>query len=231
MGKREKYKKHELTEEEPPAKPFSAGPAYFGNPKVILSVIPLLVVAAAIAVTVALDYTGYIDIENIIDFPLEIKEHAIRNKPYVFDFAPKLIPMLNPEWNGLRNGYTFYLGPNTGFPPIGLILSPDGFLKGTPTGMGKTFVVCVRDVAENTKCIKVHLTVDEEQEQPYVPPNSNCPATSHETSTPCGSNQTGGASVGGVYVSMDCPCPSDTVDYGAIVVAEDVQYKTCICKK
>lgn len=233
MRKHEKYKKHELTEEEPPAKPFSAGPAYFGKPKVIPKMIPLLVVAIAIAATVALDYTGHINIENLFDFPLEIKEHAIRNVPYAFDFAPKLLPMLNQNWSigDVRNGYTFYLDSGKGFPPMGLILGTDGILKGTPTGRSSTFVVCVRDIGANSKCIKVHLTVDEKEEPTYVLPNHKCPATSYETSTPCGSNQTGGAGVGGIYVSIDCLCPSDTVDYGANVVAEGVQYKTCICKK
>jgi hypothetical protein len=215
--------------EEPPVKPFSAGPAYFGK-KIIPKLIPLLVVGAIVATMLGLDYTGYIDIENTFDFPLEIKDHAIMNKPYAFDFAPKLIPMLNPAWNGERNGYTFYLDSVTGFPPMGLILGANGILSGITKGRSSTFIVCVKNIAGESKCAKVHLTVDEEEENKDVSPIYNCPLTSHDISTPCGSIQTGGAGVSGIYVRVDCTCPSDTIDSETIVQSEGESYRTCICK-
>lgn len=201
------------------------------KPKLVSKLVPFLVFGAVIATTLALNYTGYINLEDLVNFPLEIKNHATIGVQYEgFDFAPKLIPMLNPEWNGDRNGYTFYLGSGIGFPPMGMILGPDGILRGTPTGRGGNFEVCVKDVGGNSKCIKVHLTVDSSSEENINPPNYNCPKTSLETSTPCGTNQTGGAGVGGVYIYANCTCPSDTTDSGTKIVAAGGPYKICTCK-
>lgn len=226
-----KNKKHESTKEE--LARFAEGPKGVSKPKeknIIPKLIPIMFVTVIVAIMLALNYGGYIDLENLFGPPLDLTTHLIKNSPYEIDFAPELIPMLNPDWKGERNGYTFYLESGKGFPPMGMILGTDGIVRGTPTIVGRsTFVVCVKDVGGNSKCVNAIFIV-EENEETYVPPISRCPSTSHETSTPCGTNQTGGAGVGGVYVPLDCPCPSDTYDYGYNVVIEDVQYKTCVCK-
>lgn len=219
MGKPQNKPKERVWSKEAPDRQAPA------KPKLVSKLIPFIIFGAAIAGVLVLDYADYIDIQDILTYTYEIKDHAIMNKPYAFDFASKLIPMLNPEWDGSnRDGYTFYLGPNSGFPPMGLILGTNGLLIGTPTGWGTTFVVCVKDVGGNEKCIKVHLTVDEEEEPSYVTPVGTCPATSHDTDTPCG----GGVS--GIYVPLSCLCPSDTYDYGSNFVIDDVEYRTCICR-
>lgn len=228
MGKSKKYKNAEDG-----TSPFALGPKGISPPKkkdVIPKLVPIVFVVAVIFITLALDYTGYIDLENMFGPPLDLTTHLFKNTPYEIDFAPKLIPMLDPNWNGIRNGYTFYLQSGKGFPPMGMILGIDGIVRGKPTAIGRsTFVVCVKDVGGNSKCVNAIFIVEENNEN-YVLPGSRCPATSSETSTPCGSNQTRGASVSGVYVSSDCPCPSDTYDYGSDVEIDGVYYKTCVCR-
>lgn len=62
-----------------------------------------------------------------------------------------------------------------------------------------------------------------------VTPNS-CPATSAQTSTPCGSAQGGGVVVSGVIVYDYCKCPSDTTYSGTTdVVTPGGPYKICTC--
>lgn len=200
---------------------------------VIPRLLPFLLVAAIAVTMFGLDYFGYVDIENMFGPPLEWTMHIFKGSPYEIDYGTDLIPMLNSDWKEgmIRNGYTFYLESGKGFPPMGMILGPDGILRGTPTATGKnTFVVCVKDVGGNSKCVTAILIV-EDQGDSYVLPNNECPATSHETATPCGTNQTGGSGVSGVYVPLRCQCPSDTYDYNSNFVSNGVEYRTCVCLK
>lgn len=188
--------------------------------------LPLIILAGIFITAFALYQTGYIDPGN---FPYEIKNQATIGVPYEgFDFAPGLIRLLDSNYNGDRSGYTFYLGSGTGFPPMGLILGIDGILRGTPTGKGGNFEVCVKDVGGRSTCRKFHLTVNSAGDDQDIPPN-NCPATSAQTSTPCHSVQNGVA-VSGVIVRDPCPCPSDTTYSGTTdVVTPGGPYKICVC--
>ncbi|OHA48210.1 MAG: hypothetical protein A2991_03395 [Candidatus Terrybacteria bacterium RIFCSPLOWO2_01_FULL_58_14] len=58
---------------------------------------------------------------------------------------------------------------------------------------------------------------------------ASCPATSAQTSTPCGSVQ-GGIGVSGIIVPDRCECPSDTTYVGVDNTAPGGPYKQCICK-
>ncbi|MBS3055068.1 MAG: hypothetical protein J4452_01080 [Candidatus Aenigmarchaeota archaeon] len=197
----------------------------------LVVVLPFIIIGAIFAVFV-LDQTGYIDIPfvdipNFMDVVLEMKSEACIGVPYAgFDFAPGLIPLLNPDWNGVRSGYTFYLGSGKGFPPMGLILGIDGMLRGTPTGAGDNFEVCVKDVGGNSICRLVHLEV-----------KSGCTTTTTTTSTgkcptvlnpPCRSTQ-GGVGVSGGIVPASCNCPSGTTYAGMDNMAPGGPYKICTC--
>jgi hypothetical protein len=60
-------------------------------------------------------------------------------------------------------------------------------------------------------------------------PKSNCPATSAQTSTPCGTSG-GGIGVSGVIVRDSCNCPSDTRFSGTKdVITPGGPYKICTC--
>lgn len=97
-------------------------------------------------------------------------EEATIGVPYAYDFS-WMSGLLEPESSG---PYTYYLGTMNGFPPMGLILGPDGILKGvpTPTGKSSTFEVCVKDTAGKFDCLKVSLEV-------YTAATKSCPANSH----------------------------------------------------
>ena len=128
------------------------------------------------------------------------------------------------------SGYTFYLGSGTGFPPMGLILGIDGILRGTPTGKGSNFEVCVKDVGGNSVCRTFHLKVNSECITTIITTtttnNGNCPTTSNP---PCHSIQNGVA-VSGVIVPASCNCPSDTTYAGMDNTAPGGPYKICTCK-
>ncbi len=202
-------------------------PTSVKKPKLVV-VLPFIIIGAVFAVFI-LDQTGYIDIPfvdipNFLDSLLEIKDAACIGVPYAFDFAPGLIPLLNPDWNGVRSGYTFYLGSGKGFPPTGLILGTDGIMRGTPTGTGGNFEVCVKDVGGNSICRTIHLRV-----------NSGCTTTTTNTGTcpntlnpPCGSAQ-GGVVVSGGIVPASCNCPSGTTYAGMDNTAPGGPYKICTC--
>lgn len=120
------------------------------------------ILLAAVMAAVALNQMGYISLPhfgnaNSAFDAWEFPEGAVIGTPWSYDFSHQLTPLLDPE--GSNGPYTFYLGSGTGFPPMGLILSPDGVLSGTPTGTGGNFQVCVKDVGGRSKCRTYHLTV------------------------------------------------------------------------
>lgn len=58
--------------------------------------------------------------------------------------------------------YYFSLASGTGFPPLGVLLSPDGVLSGTPSVTGTSnFAVCATDLVGATDCMDVSMTVEE----------------------------------------------------------------------
>ncbi|MFH0831708.1 MAG: hypothetical protein V1886_02470 [archaeon] len=101
---------------------------------------------------------------NVWTFP----EKFIIGVNYSYDFAPGLILLLNPNSTAVSSSsnplssnpdgiagsaiYTFYLGSGAGFPPMGLILGIDGVLRGTPTGKGGKFEVCIKDAGGKSAC-------------------------------------------------------------------------------
>ena len=67
--------------------------------------------------------------------------------------------------------YYFKLGTAGGFPPIGLILSPDGVLSGTPTVEGTaTFKVCAVGLGGDCQCATVTVTIGDGTAPPPPPP-------------------------------------------------------------
>src|SRR4030042_6959461 len=65
-------------------------------------------------------------------------------------------PSTNPT--GGSGPYHFQLESGSGFPPIGLVLYPNGLLKGTPGMTGeKTFTVCAVDLGGHQCCVQVSL--------------------------------------------------------------------------
>ena len=64
----------------------------------------------------------------------------------------------NPS-GGNGGPYHFELGTMGGFPPMGIILSPDGILSGTPTGTTSKFTICAVDTAGNSSCTPTSITV------------------------------------------------------------------------
>lgn len=58
--------------------------------------------------------------------------------------------------------YHFQLDSGVGFPPMGLVLSPDGVLSGTPSVAGSSrFSVCAVDTVGAQSCLPVVLTVEQ----------------------------------------------------------------------
>lgn len=75
-------------------------------------------------------------------------------RQYLFDFYPFASGGLAP--------YYFTLETAQGFPPIGLVLAPDGKLTGTPTiASNATFSVCAVDIGANQSCTEVTVYVQE----------------------------------------------------------------------
>jgi len=79
---------------------------------------------------------------------------ATMNKPYTFDFADAMDPQ------GSAPPYIYELGTAKGFPPMGLILSPSGVLRGTPSVKDEVkFDVCATDIGGDYACTTVLLNV------------------------------------------------------------------------
>lgn len=84
---------------------------------------------------------------------------------YEFDFYPFVSGGLAP--------YYFTLGIAGGFPPMGLVLSPDGILSGTPSIKGEpTFEVCAVDLGANQSCKDVQVIVTDAGETDPSDPGS-----------------------------------------------------------
>ena len=180
------------------------------KPKLIKSPwIPGILAVGLLSVS-ALYLGGYIDLPHLGgNLVYEIHPDATIGVPCRYDFADALIPSLDPNYNGGRSGYTFYLGSGIGFPPMGLVLGPDGILKGTPTGTSDKFQVCVKDVGGNSACRVYHLAVNPESEEET---STTAPSTGCVIDPQCGKMQ-GSAIIEGVFVSPPCDCPSGTYLY------------------
>ena len=98
--------------------------------------LPIIVIVVVFGIAL-LQITGIIQLPHI-GGPIvnEIQPPATIGVASAYDFE-ELISMLNPDYNGDRSAYTFYLGSGVGFPPMGMILGTDGILQGTPTGTGR----------------------------------------------------------------------------------------------
>ncbi len=85
---------------------------------------------------------------------------------YIFDFYPFVTGGLAP--------YYFTLGTGAGFPPLGLVLSPDGKLSGTPSvETSNTFTVCAVDLGANQSCHSTTVFIQEPPES--TPPDPTDP--------------------------------------------------------
>lgn len=92
-------------------------------------------------------------------------------EPFSYDFAPWVTGGTPP--------YYFILGTFGGFPPMGIVLQPNGMLIGTPTIKSSVFgasqfLVCAVDVAANETrdCVPISMLVTED-ETPPPPPSSS----------------------------------------------------------
>jgi len=184
-------------------------------------VIPLVIVGAIAAVAI-LNEIGFITLPHLGgNLAYEIHPPATIGVPCRYDFADALIPSLDPNYNGDRSGYTFYLGSGVGFPPMGLILGVDGILKGTPTGKGGNFQVCVKDVGGRSVCRTYHLAMNPKNtETTTTAPPGGCVINAR-----CGEMQ-GTARIEGTFVSASCDCPSGTYLYETL--GDGTKY--CACK-
>ena len=191
-----------------------------------MQLIPMTIIVGVLTVGI-LQIIGVIDIQGILNPSniIEMYPPATINVPYTYDFSSELIPLVG------QGPYTFYLGSGVGFPPMGLILGIDGVLKGTPTGQGSTFQVCVKDVSGTSACKMYHLSVDSTSSTSTITTRSqgNCPATSCDTGNCCHSTKNG-VGVTGVITYASCNCPSDTTFAGMDNTAPGGPYKICTCK-
>lgn len=71
--------------------------------------------------------------------------------------------------NGGTPPYTFSLETGVGFPPIGVVLAPNGTLAGIPTAAGASqFSVCVRDAGGQSVCQRVNVQVAAVSQDPFL---------------------------------------------------------------
>ena len=95
---------------------------------------------------------------------------AEKGKPFSHNYSGELTALLGPDSSG--GPYTFDLDTMGGFPPMGLILGPDGVLRGTPTGKDSKFRACVKDAGGNTACKVINIDVKKEGESEFVVPGN-----------------------------------------------------------
>ena len=197
--------------------------SFFKNP--LLPVIVIVVVFG----TALLQITGILHLPHI-GGPIinEIQPPATVGIASAYDFE-ELISVLNPDYNGDRSAYTFYLGSGVGFPPMGMILGTNGILNGTPTGKDGKFQVCVKDVGGNSMCRNYHLTVNPADE---TNPDNNVQPGGCTIDARCGqpSNPNQPASINnpiidGVFVIKSCNCPAGTYMHTALG-----ETKYCACQ-
>lgn len=85
--------------------------------------------------------------------PPTVLVDAVVGTPFQFDFSPYA--------SGGSGPYYFTLGTAGGFPPIGLILAPNGILSGTPSVQSNTqFVVCAVDLGGHQSCTTITLSAN-----------------------------------------------------------------------
>jgi len=211
-----------------PTQTLQKRPSFFKSP-----VLPMLILVSCIAL-VGLDQAGYISLPHFALDVYEIPEQATIGKPASYDFYDEMLNLLEP--NGPSNPaiYTCYLGSGVGFPPMGMILGTDCVLRGTPTGTGKNFEVCMKDVGGRSVCRKYHVTVNSENDDNDDVTPGTCPATSCDTGSCCGE---AGSTVDGItpttagVLTRDyCDCPSDTYYSGVTdTQAAGGPWKICNC--
>lgn len=103
--------------------------------------------------------------------PQESLPITVKKGQYVKEsLSDELTALLGPDNSG--GPYTFNLDTLGGFPPMGLILGPDGVLKGTPTGKDSKFRACVKDAGGNTACKVIEIDVKKEGESEWVVPEN-----------------------------------------------------------
>lgn len=109
----------------------------------------------------------------IITFPEVATIEATVGTPMQFSFAGLPVSSQQPIH------YHFQLGTFGGFPPIGIILAPDGTLSGTPKVQGaRSFAVCAVDEsgsfggAGRSTCQQVTVNVNPANAPPPTPPPS-----------------------------------------------------------
>lgn len=90
-------------------------------------------------------------------------------EPFSYNFAPWVTGGTPP--------YYFILGTFGGFPPMGIVLQPNGMLTGTPTIKSNAFgpsrfLVCAVDMAANQTrdCAHISILVIEDETPPSPPP-------------------------------------------------------------
>ena len=95
---------------------------------------------------------------------------AEKGKSFWRNYSGELTALLGPDSPGCP--CSFNLDTMGGFPPMGLILGPDGVLKGTPTGKDSKFRACVKDAGGNTACKIINIDVKKEGESEFVLPGN-----------------------------------------------------------
>lgn len=95
---------------------------------------------------------------------------AEKGQPFRHDYSGELTALLGPDSSGCP--CSFNLDTMGGFPPMGLILGPDGVLRGTPTGKDSQFRACVKDAGGNTACKVINIDVKKEGESELVVPGN-----------------------------------------------------------
>ncbi len=106
----------------------------------------------------------------------KLVEGATVGKPFKYDFAPELIPLLE---TGSSAPYSFHLGSGVGFPPMGLNLDPfSGVLSGIPKGVNvNTFEVCVKDVGGRSACRTYTMPVTSKSGKTLTPASTPTPTS------------------------------------------------------